>query len=314
MVGATKFDRAKWRPEVRTEWEARGLVHGEVWRSWCFGVTWHAQIVKWQGNLWAGGWWGEGSRRPLRLEARSGGGHRGLAAGAPTRPGPAAGLEVLRGGLAQGKREVVRAHPDRRQEEASRLLWSRALRRGGRGAGFRGHGVGARAGRPVGWSTNNASERTKFEMMGQRVRGLSREHVADVEAWLEWHLRRVLLACKAGEGRQRCGGGVRAAAAYASDDGPSRPWCPPAKHGASARTTWHAETLRPGMGVAGLVGASRAAGAGRRWRAGRRGNDSQHVSATSQHRECNLKFSIKFRPWYYQSRLNTNSTLDPKNI
>jgi hypothetical protein len=149
MVGATKFDRAKWRPEVRTEWEARGLVHGEVWRSWCFGVTWHAQIVKWQGNLWAGGWWGEGSRRPLRLEARSGGGHRGLAAGAPTRPGPAAGLEVLRGGLAQGKREVVRAHPDRRQEEASRLLWSRALRRGGRGAGFRGHGVGARAGRVV---------------------------------------------------------------------------------------------------------------------------------------------------------------------
>ena len=43
--------------------------------------------------------------------------------------------------------------------------------------------------------TTKASERTNFEVPGQGARGLSREQAADVEAGLERHLRRVLLAC-----------------------------------------------------------------------------------------------------------------------
>jgi hypothetical protein len=53
--------------------------------------------------------------------------------------------------------------------------------------------------------TTKASERTNFEVPGQGARGLSREQAADVEARLERHLRRVLLACKVDGGAKGLG-------------------------------------------------------------------------------------------------------------
>jgi hypothetical protein len=114
-----------------------------------------------------------------------------------------------------------------------------------------------------------ASERTNFEVPGQGARGLSREQAADVEARLEQHLRAALLAA----GRANSfGEEFERQLPQQVMPAPACPRCPPAEHGAGARTAWHAET---GRGAAGLVGAGRAVGAGRRRRAGRRGSLSR---------------------------------------
>ena len=75
-------------------------------------------------------------------------------------------------------------------------------------------------------------------------------------------------AClQSGRGRQRFGGGVRAAAARAGDAGPGRPRCPPAVIPSTVPACAPGGLLR--RGAAGPVGAGRAAEAGRWRRAGR---------------------------------------------
>jgi hypothetical protein len=154
---------------------------------------------------------------------------------------------------------------------------------------------------PDGWSTNNASERTKFEVPGQRVRGLSREQAADVEAWLERHLRRVLLACKAD-------GAAKGVGEAFERQLPGQVMLASAAHGALPQNTVPARAprglLRPGVGAAGLVGAGRAAGAGRRRRAGRRGNEPQHVS------ELALPAVVEFA---YMGKVGLHGAIIPVN-
>jgi hypothetical protein len=107
---------------------------------------------------------------------------------------------------------------------------------------------------PAGRSTNNASERTNFEVPGPDARGLSREQAADVEAKLKRHLRLALLAA----GRDKGMG-------EAFEQEPSGQVLPaPAARSALPQNTMATRAprglLRPSAGAAGLVGAGRADG------------------------------------------------------
>jgi hypothetical protein len=242
-AGAGEFDWAERRPEVRAEWEARGLVRREVWSSGCFGVAWDAQNGKWKGMR------PDGGRRHVGLFDSE----RQAAAAVAARQW-AEGLDL--GWRQASEFREVAWHKTSQKWQATIQIGGKLRHLGYFGAGHPGEVDAAlafdtvvRALGPVGRSTNNASERTNFEVPVQGARGLSREQAADVEARLERHLRRVLLACKVD-------GGAKGLGEVFERQLPGQVMPAPAARGALLQHTVPARAprglMRPGAGRQGL--------------------------------------------------------------